>query len=74
MENKFQSAKNYNYIQDLQLDSYVDAKDTVNHWCVAQICDIDEEKNLVKIHFDGWTNRYDEVSIRHKSSPITCFL
>lgn len=64
MENKFQLAKNYNFTQDLILDSYVDSKDTVNHWCVAQVCDVDEEKNTVKIHFEGWSNRYDEVSIR----------
>jgi hypothetical protein len=23
--------------------------------------DIDNEKNAVKIHFEGWSNRYDEV-------------
>jgi hypothetical protein len=45
------------------MDLYIDAKDTVNHWCVAQIKDIDHEKNTVKIHFEGWTQRYDEVHI-----------
>jgi hypothetical protein len=61
MEQKFQSAKNYNFGSELQLDSYVDAKDTVNHWCVGQVCDVDDEKGMVKIHFEGWTTRYDEV-------------
>lgn len=63
MEQKFQLAKNYNYIQDMQQEAYIDVKDTVNHWCVGIIIDTDEEKNLVKIHFEGWTNRYDEVNI-----------
>ena len=35
MENKYQLAKNYNFVHDLKLHSYVDAKDTVNHWCVG---------------------------------------
>ena len=63
MEQKFQSAKSYNFQQDLHIDAYVDAKDTVNHWCVGQISDVDEEKNAVKLHFEGWTMRYDEVGI-----------
>lgn len=63
MENKFLAAKNYNFTQDLILDSYVDAKDTVNHWCVGQVCDVDDDKNNVRIHFEGWTNRYDDVRI-----------
>ena len=62
MENKFLLAKNYNPFPDYKLSNYIDAKDTVNHWCVGQIVDIDEEKNLVKVHFEGWSSRYDEVS------------
>jgi hypothetical protein len=42
----------------------VDAKDTVNHWCVGVVSDVDEEKNTVKIHFEGWTTRYDEVNLK----------
>ena len=34
-------------------------KTLVNHWCVGQVVDVDDEKNQVKIHFEGWTNRYD---------------
>ena len=40
----------------------MDAKDTVNHWCVGMVTDVDDDKNQVKIHFEGWTTRYDEVS------------
>ena len=62
MENKFLQAKNYNPLPDYQLNAFIDAKDTVNHWCVGQIVDIDEEKNMLKVHFEGWSARYDEVS------------
>lgn len=65
MEHKFQLAKNYDFTQDLQVDAYVDAKDTVNHWCAAIVADVDESKNAYKIHFEGWTTRYDEVSLDH---------
>ena len=62
MDNKFLLAKNYNHLPDYQLNTYIDAKDTVNHWCVGQIVDIDEDKNTLKVHFEGWSSRYDEVS------------
>lgn len=61
MDQKYLDAKNYNLAPDLKLNDYVDAKDTVNHWCVANIIDIDDEKNSIKVHFEGWTHRYDEV-------------
>ena len=61
MENKLQLAKSYNFLSDLSINNYVDCKDTVNHWCVGEICDIDNEKNQIKVHFEGWTPRYDEV-------------
>ena len=63
MENKFLQAKNYNPIPDYLVNTFIDAKDSVNHWCVGQIVEIDEEKNMIKIHFEGWSPRYDEVSI-----------
>lgn len=61
METKLQMAKNYNFLTDLKLNDYIDAKDTVNHWCVGEVCDVDPDKNMIKIHFEGWTSRYDEV-------------
>ena len=44
------------------LDVYVDAKDSVNNWCVARIIDHDIQNYKITIHFDGWSSRYDEVS------------
>ncbi len=62
MENKFLQAKNYNPFPDYKLSNYIDAKDTLNEWCVGQIVDTDEKKNLFKVHFEGWSSRHDEVS------------
>lgn len=45
MENKYVLAKNYNIWQDYMLDTYVDMKDSVNHWCVGQVVDIIEATN-----------------------------
>ena len=40
---------------------YIDAKDTVNDWCVAQVIDINTSSNTVEINFDGWGNRRNSV-------------
>jgi hypothetical protein len=44
------------------LDIYLDAKDSVNNWCVAKIFDSDLANHRITLHFDGWSSRYDEVS------------
>lgn len=54
------------------LDVYVDAKDSVNNWCVAKIVDHDLPNNKISLHFDGWSPRYDETQ-RVTSSRIAPF-
>ena len=44
------------------LDVHVDAKDSVNNWCVGKIIDYNPESFKLTVHFDGWSQRYDEVS------------
>ena len=51
---------------------YIDAKDSVNNWCVAKIIDHDLQHNRIQIHFDGWSQRYDEM-VRPGSSRIATF-
>ena len=34
-------------------------KQNPNLCCVATIEEVDREKNRIRVHFDGWTNRYD---------------
>jgi hypothetical protein len=43
--NKYVLAKNYVAWTHYLPDTYIDAKDTVNHWCVGQIVDVDDVKN-----------------------------
>ncbi len=38
----------------------VDAKDTVNNWCVAEVLKVDG--NDVALGYDGWSSKYDDVS------------
>lgn len=36
---------------------YVDAKDSVNSWCVATVLDIDQQR--IKLHYDGWSHKWE---------------
>mmetsp|Transcript_26181 Transcript_26181/g.46675 ORF Transcript_26181/g.46675 Transcript_26181/m.46675 type:complete len:2194 (-) Transcript_26181:2-6583(-) len=36
---------------------YVDAKDSVNSWCVALVLDIDQQR--VKLHYEGWSHKWE---------------
>lgn len=66
-----QQANNTQKTLDL-LDLYVDAKDSVNNWCVARIIDHKLQAGRITIHFDGWSPRYDE-EVRITSSRIAAF-
>jgi hypothetical protein len=54
------------------LDMFIDAKDSVNNWCVAKIIDHNLQNGRITIHFDGWSPRYDE-EVRITSSRIAAF-
>jgi hypothetical protein len=45
----------------LVVGDYIDVLDTTNKWAVAKIDAIDNKENMIKIHFEGWSGRYDEV-------------
>jgi len=38
---------------------YVDAKDSVNNWCVAQVVEVDAIQDRVKVHYDGWSQKWE---------------
>ena len=38
----------------------IDAKDTVENWCIANVLKV--ENNEVNVNYDGWSAKYDEVS------------
>ena len=39
----------------------MDAKDTVNNWCVGQVVEENIDAGTVKVHFEGWSDRHDAV-------------
>lgn len=54
----------------LDVGSEVDCLDFQGKWFVATIVSVDEEKNLLKVHFQGWPSTYDEWVHRY-SGRIT---
>jgi len=55
--------KNYNFYEDFKRGHYIDAYDE-HRWKVAQIKDFSRYglRTTVEVHFDGYSNRYDEVN------------
>ena len=39
---------------------WVDVKDTVDQWLDAQVIEVSEDYSMVKIHYNNWSNRWDE--------------
>jgi hypothetical protein len=61
-EDRMDKAKNFNLSGDptyLELGTFLDAKDTVNNWCVAKVIGVFHDTASIGITFEGWSNRYD---------------
>ena len=56
----------------LRVSCFLDAKDEVNNWCVAQIVDHGIDSGLLKLSFEGWSQKYD-IKIRKTSAKISPF-
>ena len=50
---------------ELAEESKCDALDCVNKWYTSQIIEVDHGANRFKVHFDGWSARYDEWIYRY---------
>jgi len=59
---KKNTKKKYDPVDYCQPGTYLDAKDSVNSWCMAQIIERCDSDNTLKINFDGWSHRWDEVT------------
>ena len=55
-------SKEYHIESYVKNGFYLDCKDDYN-WCVASITRIEDDGNLLNIHFDNWSSKYDEVSL-----------
>lgn len=51
----------YNPIDDFKEGSFVDARDSVNRWCVAIIKHRFTHQERVTVRFDGWSSSWDET-------------
>jgi hypothetical protein len=75
---RFKHAKAFNLARKtdgedyLAVESYLDAKDTVNKWCVAIVKNIEKDEETLLIGFDGWSSKYD-VFVKRNSSKIAPF-
>lgn len=41
--------------------AYIDAKDTTGKWCLSQVVERDDSDDTIKLNFDGWSHKWDEV-------------
>jgi hypothetical protein len=48
-------------IANFKIGSYIDAKDSVNNWCVGVVTDIDSTK--VSVRFDGWSTKWNDTHL-----------
>ena len=40
---------------------FIDAIDSVSSWCLGQVSEVCHSDNTIKVKFDGWSSRWDEV-------------
>jgi len=55
---KLTKLKNLN-IDNFKEGTYVDSLDEAKTWCIAEI--IVRNGDLVKVHYEGWSSKFDEV-------------
>lgn len=49
----------FNYHKrQFELGQWVDVIDTIEQWCEAEVIDLNESQ--IKVHYNGWSNRWDE--------------
>lgn len=53
-----------------QVGDYIDAIDSINKWCLAQI--VYKDENVVKVHYDGWSSKWD-IMFKWSSYKISPF-
>lgn len=58
LKSKLKDLKNLN-LDPFQVGNYVDVIDDTKTWCLGEI--VERKGDTVKVHFDGWSSKYDEV-------------
>jgi len=52
-------AESYQFSELISPGSFIDAKDTVDNWCVATVTKV--QNGEVTVNYDGWSHKYDFV-------------
>lgn len=61
-QKKDKPKKKYDPIDYYLKDTFIDCKDSVNSWCLGRIIDRNDKERILNINFDGWSNKWNEVS------------
>lgn len=59
LNERIKLAEKVNFLDAIQPGWLIDAKDSVNSWCVAEV--IKKEGNEITINYDGWSSKHDIV-------------
>ena len=59
LQDRLKAADQFEFWKAIKPGMLVDAKDTINAWCVAEI--IEQGGNDIRVSYDGWIQRYDMV-------------
>eukprot|EP00941_MAST-03F_sp_MAST-3F-sp1_P003428 g3428.t1 len=46
--------------RECKIGDFLDVRDTVGNWCSAQVIQIFPDAQEIKVHFKGWSNKWDE--------------
>ncbi len=59
LSDRVKLAEAYKLSQEIAVGDFIDAKDTVDNWCVATVLKVDAGE--VHLNYDGWSSKYDFV-------------
>ncbi|CAG9315438.1 USP34_5 [Blepharisma stoltei] len=55
-----------------RLGGFIDARDTMNIWCVTKVIEISPNESSLKVRYDGWSDKWD-VTFPVSSNKIAPF-
>lgn len=55
---------------EFRVGAYLDAKDTLQHWCAARILELGP--TMIHLRFDGWSEKWD-VKVPYASARVAPF-
>ncbi len=61
LDKKLEALRKHNHLDNYNEGRFIDAQDTVNMWCLGKIVEV--ENRNVKVHYDGWSSKWDMVSL-----------